>query len=179
MYTWVQMFRTDNERLSVTGIPETAVTHGRPQRSGVPSSPLATLVAMTNEATLALGGQREVGVTSFPFNVGRESRVSPPADPVLIELRLGAAPELNDLYLLEPSWQDLLNISREHFAVEHADHQFFLIDRCSACGTIVAGTQVGGDRTGGRTELRSGDEIIVGTDTSPYVFRFDVSEHVP
>ena len=101
--------------------------------------------------------------------------MNPPAAPVLIELRLGAAPELNDLYLLEPSWEDLLHISREHFAVEHAEHQFFLIDRCSACGTIVAGTQVGGDRTGGRTELRSGDEIIVGTDTSPYVFRFDVS----
>ena len=169
------LFRTDNERWSVTGIPETAVTHGDPQGSGVPSSPLATLVAMTKEATLALGGRREVGVTSFPFNVGRESRVSPPAAPALTELRLGAAPELNDLYLLEPPWADLLHISREHFAVEHAEHQFFLVDRCSAYGTIVAGTQVGGDGRGGRTELRSGVEIIVGAKTSPYVFWFDVS----
>jgi len=75
---------------------------------------------------------------------------------------------------MERSWADSLNISREHFAIECAGSQFVLVDLGSACGTIVAGTPVGGGRTGGRTELRSGDEIVVGTDTSPYLFRFKI-----
>ena len=140
----------------------------------VSASSIAALVAVTKEAQLALGGQREVRITQYLFKVGRESRVGPPASPVLVELRLGAAPELNDLYLVEPAWADLLQISREHFAIGHADNQFFLVDRGSACGTIVAGRQIGGDRAGGRTELRSGDEIIVGTERSPYIFRFEL-----
>ena len=139
----------------------------------IPSSPVTTLVAVTKEAERAIGGKRDVRVTRFPFKVGRESRVSnPPAFPT--ELRLGVAPPLNDLYLLEPPWSDLFYISRAHFAIEYADNQFFLVDRGSECGTIVAGRQIGGGRTGGRTILRSGDEIIVGTDESRYVFRFEI-----
>ena len=138
------------------------------------STSVAVLVAVSKEAQLALGGQREVRVTQFLFKVGRESRVAPPGKPVPIELRLGTAPEWNDVYMVEPASADVLQISREHFAIEYADDQFFLIDRGSAWGTMVAGKQVGGNWTGGRTELRSGDEIIVGTDESPYVFRFEI-----
>ncbi len=137
------------------------------------SSSIAVLVAVSKEAQLALGGQREARVTHFLFKVGRESRVAPPGKPVVIELRLGTAPELNDVYLVEPAWADVLQISREHFAIGYSDNQFFLVDRGSVCGTMVAGKQVGGNRTGGRTELRRGDQIIVGTDASPYVFRFE------
>ena len=133
-----------------------------------------TITPVTKEAKRALDNQREVRITQFPFKIGRESRVAPPANPGLVELRLGAAPQLNDLYLLEPPWADLLQISREHFAIEYANDQFFLVDRGSACGTMVAGKQVGGNRTGGRTELRSGDEFVVGPAESPYVFRFDI-----
>ena len=135
---------------------------------------LVTITPVTKEAKLALDNQREVRITQFPFKIGRESRTAPPANPVLVELRLGVAPQLNDLYLLEPPWADLLQISREHFAIEYADDRFFLVDRGSACGTIVAGTRIGGHQKGGRTELRDGDEVIVGTDTSPYAFRFEI-----
>ena len=151
-----------------------AITFAIPHGSEDSSSPIAVLVAITREARLALGGQDEVRVIRFPFNVGRECRVSPPASPVLVELRLGIAPQVNDLYLLEPTSPGVLQISREHFVITYAVNQFFLIDRGSACGTIVAGTQVGGNRTGGQAGLCSGDEIIVGTDTSPYVFRFEL-----
>ncbi len=141
----------------------------------VVSSPsVAALVAITKEAKLALGGQREVRVTQLPFKVGRESRVAPPTNPPIVERRPGTAPESNDAYLVERAGAHLLQISREHFAIEYASDQFFLVDRGSACGTMVAGIQVGGNRTGGRTELRSGDELIVGTDKSPYVFRFEI-----
>ena len=130
-------------------------------------------MATTDEAVRSLGGTREVPVTEFPFRVGRESR-SPDADrKEFTELRLRVAPELNDLYLLEPRWSDILQISREHFALESAGDRFVLVDRKSACGTIVAGTVVGGNRAGGRTELRHGDVITVGTAGSEYIFRFE------
>ncbi len=138
------------------------------------ASSVATLVAVTNEAKLALGSQREVLVTHFPFKVGRESRVAPPTNPAIVELRLSTAPESNDAYLVERAGAHLLQISREHFAIEYASDQFFLVDRGSACGTIVAGTRIGGHHKGGRTELRDGDQVIVGTYKSPYVFRFEI-----
>lgn len=63
--------------------------------------------------------------------------------------------------------------------IECIDGLFFLTDRRSACGTIVAGRRIGGRRKGGRTELRDGDEVIVGTSKSPYVFRFRVAPAGP
>lgn len=142
--------------------------------SVISPSSVATLVATTREAGFALDGRREVRITRFPFKVGRENRLAALADPSLIERRLGNAPQLNDVYLVEPPPAGLSHVSREHFAIEHEVDQFVLVDRGSACGTIVAGKQVDGNRTGGRTELRSGDEIIVGTHGSPFVFRFEL-----
>ena len=142
----------------------------------ISSSSVPTLVAVTKEAERALGGRSEVRVEQVPFKVGRERRVSNPAHHTLVtELRRGLAPQLNDVYLLEPPGLVLLQISGEHFAIEYPDTRFFLVDRGSACGTIVAGRRVGGDRQGGRTELQNGDEIVVGTRRSRYVFRFEVA----
>ena len=137
----------------------------------------ASLVAVTEEAQRALGGARETRVTQFPFRVGRECR-SPMADqrlPAGVRQRQhGEVPPVNDVYLLEtPSHH--MHISGAHFAIECAEHRFFLVDRGSACGTIVAGMRVGGGRKGGRTELRDGDEVIVGTGRSRYIFRFRVA----
>lgn len=150
-----------------------------PQKSAGSASPVVALVAMTDEARAALAGRAEVRMNAFPCTVGRESRSKPRADTMLPELRLGRAPQVNVVYLMERSWADSLHISREHFAIEYAGSQFFLVDRGSACGTIVAGRHVGGERTGGRTALRSGDEIIVGTETSPYLFRFEILSDRP
>lgn len=127
-------------------------------------------MATTREVARALGGRRDVRITHFPFKVGRECRLAALADPSLIERRPGNAPKANDIYLVEPT----SSVSREHFAIEYAVDQFVLVNRGSACGTIVAAKRVGGNRTGGRAELRSGDEIIVGTHGSPYVFRFEL-----
>ena len=134
---------------------------------------VATLVAVTPEAKSALGGRDQIHIAAFPFKVGRESRRDP-ADAAVLELRLGVAPQLNDVYLLEPPWSDIYQISREHFLIDRVGEEFVLVDRDSACGTTVAGKEVGGDRTGGRVELRIGDVIVVGTG-SDYAFRFDLA----
>lgn len=136
--------------------------------------PVALLVATTDEARHSLCDKSTLRMATFPFRVGRESRVATPVEPRIAELRLGVAPQLNDVYLLDP-WRTHLQISREHFAIEYTADGFFLLDRGSACGTIVAGRHIGGDRTGGRTELRNGDEIVIGTDKSPFVFRFEIA----
>ena len=145
-----------------------------PQESAATRPPVALLVATTDEARRSLGDKSNLRIATFPYRVGRERRVAGSAHPRSADLRLGVAPQLNDLHLIDP-WRKHLQISREHFAIEYTADGFFLLDRGSACGTIVAGRHIGGDRTGGRTELRSGDEIVVGTDTSPFVFRFEIA----
>lgn len=132
-------------------------------------------MAVTEEAARALGGTRELRVTQFPFKVGRERRSHPADDKPSVDYaqrRLGEAPPVNDVYLLEEAAAGSLYISGAHFAIECVDDRFFLVDRGSACGTMVAGDLIGGDDKGGRTELRDDDEVIVGNGRSRYIFRF-------
>lgn len=136
---------------------------------------LARLVALTEEAEAALGGRREVPVTRLPFRVGRDRRQSSDGD-VAVERRGEAEPAENDLYLRETNGGQSLHISGAHFEIERADEGFVLVDRGSACGTIVAGRRIGGHRRGGQTPLRDGDEVVVGTSRSRYIFRFTVDD---
>ena len=129
---------------------------------------------MTAQAEYALGGKREVRLTHFPFKVGRESRLSQAG--FAREQRLGRTPQVNDVFLQEPHGADLIQISRDHFAIECLDDEFFVVDRGSVAGTIVAGRRIGGHRKGGRTRLHSGDDITVGGEGSPYVFKFTTGE---
>ena len=129
-----------------------------------------SLVAVTAQAEFALGGRRDIRLTHFPFKVGRESRLSQAS--FAREQRLGRTPRVNDLYLSEPHGSDVIQISRDHFAIERVDGEFFVVDRGSVAGTIVGGRRIGGHRRGGRTRLHPGDQIIVGGESSPYVFTF-------
>ena len=116
-------------------------------------SAVALLVALTKEAEHALGGVRELPLTAFPVNVGRERRVTDPHRAVTEDQRKGVARPLNDVYLYELPDSGSLHISGAHFTIEYVDGQFFLVDRGSACGTIVGSTRVGGRPAGGRTRL--------------------------
>jgi pSer/pThr/pTyr-binding forkhead associated (FHA) protein len=129
----------------------------------------AWLVALTADAREALHGEQRV-IERFPFKVGRESRIGSERPWRATERRSGSVPHLNDLYIVEKG--ELLNVSREHFLIEQDGGRYFLVDRGSACGTIVEGRTVGGDRRGGRVELHDHDVIIVGTPASPFVFKF-------
>lgn len=127
------------------------------------------LVALTDEARAALRGTQHV-IERFPYKVGRESRLGGSTTRRDTERRASTAPQLNDLYLVEPG--EVLNVSREHFLIEQETDQYFLVDRNSACGTLVEGCKVGGDRAGGRVALHDHDVIIVGTSASTFVFKF-------
>jgi len=136
---------------------------------------VATLVAVTPEARAALGNRDDVRMTHFPFKVGRESRLLSPMARLKsrLERRIGGAPQLNDLYLLEPP-ASRLHISREHFAIEQVDDGYVVVDRGSACGTIVNGRPIGADASISETDVRDGDLIVVGFASSPYVFQFQI-----
>ena len=92
------------------------------------------LVPVPPEVRQAL--QRDaVELRTFPFRVGRESRLAMVHGGIRsMEKRRRAAAPNNDAYLIDRG--ELLNISREHFQIEKTgDGGFPLRDRGSACGT--------------------------------------------
>ena len=131
----------------------------------------ARLIALTDEARAALEGAERM-IEHLPFRVGRQSRVTSPAPWTRGERRRRTSPQLNDLYLVDDA--EPFNVSREHFQIEAEGDRFFLSDRGSACGTIVGGRTVGGNRRSGRVEVHDHDVIIVGPATSPFVFKFRI-----
>jgi hypothetical protein len=138
-----------------------------------------SLVAVTDEARAALGDRNEVPLNSFPFKVGRESRLGRLETlQQAIDRRIRGVPQLNDLYLVEPPSR-LLHIARAHFAIDEVDGGYELIDRDSHCGVGVGPTRVGSDAPVNSVELKDGDVIVVGTRHSPYVFKFQIRAHTP
>jgi len=128
----------------------------------------AFLKPLTPEAEAGLG-TKLYQITRFPFRVGRESRGKRELH-YPNSRRFMDSMQNNDLYLVE--MKQPLNISREHFQIEQRDDGFFIVDRGSACGTLVEGIAIGGERKGGRHPLLSGDVIIVGASESRYIFKF-------
>ncbi len=138
--------------------------------------PKAMLQALTPETMEAvpphlLRGDM-VAIYSFPFRVGRESRVVEMNGKLVRMERPGKGDIIptNDLYLVDRG--HLLNISREHFHIDRGDAGYLLVDQGSACGTKIDGRSVGGNDAGGAVELPAGAVIAVGTADTPYVFRF-------
>lgn len=128
---------------------------------------------LTEEACKAL--QRdERPVDRLPYRVGRERRVAlVDGEYRSVERRQSNVPPTNELYLLDLGAK--LNVSREHFQIEQESNgSYVLVDRGSACGTIVDDQPVGGHDHGGRHLLKNGSQIRVGIRTSPYLFEFVV-----
>ena len=89
----------------------------------------------------------------------------------VLERRKPVATPTNDLYILDAG--PVLQVSREHFQIEQiSEGRYELIDRGSACGTIVGNHLVGGHDQGGRCPLEDGNVIVIGTSKSPYAFKF-------
>ena len=110
-------------------------------------------------------------MTELPFRVGRDLR-----DPERLSFRMlrnrrrGRVVGPNHLYLADGGARR--RVSREHFSIGINGDGFFLEDRRTACGTLVEGKSVGGNRRGGQCSLKSGDVIIPGGSHSAFVFKF-------
>src|SRR6185436_2752333 len=130
--------------------------------------PRAALKAMTPEALAAVPQallvDGMVGIRSFPYRVGRESR-GKMVEGVFQRIerpRRGDSVPTNELYLADAGEE--LQISREHFRIERTAAGYQLVDRGSVCGTSVAGNWIGSEEKGGTLPLRDGDEIRIGVD---------------
>ena len=126
-------------------IPQHLYTHGQVDVETRP-----TLRPATATARLSIDFD-EVQMKTFPYKVGREARTHLMARlPIFGERRNTRTPPNNDLYIRDMGRP--LNVSREHFYIEkHEDGSYELIDRGSACGTIVNGNVIGGEYTGGHS----------------------------
>ena len=135
----------------------------------------AMLIPLTEEARMA-SSEEPIRIARFPFRVGREFRMYCNSDSRNInERRKNNTTPNNDLYLLDTAKR--LHISRAHFQIEiRPEGGYELVDRESACGTIVGKKAIGGGDKGGRCILNPGDIITIGTKLSPYIFRFMVED---
>jgi len=139
-------------------------------------TPKAVLQAMTPEAKASVPqGSLEhdlVRISQFPFNVGRESRVSNIGGKLVRTERVKhiEGDTSNHLYLTDAARP--MNISREHFRIEQREQGYVLIDRHSACGSSVDNHRIGGQDSGGEIALNDGDIIAIGVADTPYVFKF-------
>ena len=140
--------------------------------------PVAVLKAMTPAAgqavtqTLLIDGY--IPIRSFPFRVGRESRVKIVDGRVerVERVKYNQATPTNDLYLIDDGHR--LNISREHFQIEQDGQKYYVYDRGSACGTFVGENALNAKNQTATAELKDGDTIVIGTKQSPYVYQFIV-----
>ncbi len=130
------------------------------------------LIALTEDSRHALNGD-QMCIDRMPFRIGRESRTLLSKMSEYVERRVGKAGPNNDLYIVDIG--EFFNISREHLMIEAEGNEFFITDLGSACGTIVEGKTLGGNRAGGRTQLHDQDVIILGTALSPFIFKFRTS----
>ncbi len=120
-----------------------------------------TLIPKTPSAASVVS-QEGTEITSFPFRIGRRSTRN--EDPL----------EINDLVLPDAR---PFNVSRNHFAIEKNSDGAIIHDRGSYLGTIVNGKSIGGHHRGAWTSLNVGkNEVIVGSQHSPFRFQINVTE---
>lgn len=140
--------------------------------------PKAVLKAMSSEAINSLQhlnhDRNFISIYEFPFSVGREARTQLINGKlqVLERRRSSNSSPNNDIYLYDPGPK--LQISREHFIIEEHNNEFFIIDKQSACGLMIADKHLGGKDKGGKTKLIDGDIIGVGKESTTYFFKFIV-----
>jgi len=138
--------------------------------------PQAVLKPMSAEAAEAVPYHLLTGgyicIRSFPFRIGRESRVrmADGREKLFERPKLCGREPNNDLYLIDTVHP--LNVSREHCQIERNATGYQLVDRVSACGSGINGRRMGGQDAGGRCALVDGDIIAVGSDSTPYHYRF-------
>ena len=135
------------------------------------ATPHPSLVPLTPEARTAASG-RDIIIEALPFRMGRDLRNGQHSPFRLFrkERRRSSETGPNHVYLAEHSRPH--RVSRQHILIDQEGGRFYVEDQRSACGTLVEGEALGGQREGGRRWLNHGDVIIVGGNHSPFVFKF-------
>ncbi|NNE99451.1 MAG: cyclic nucleotide-binding domain-containing protein [Pyrinomonadaceae bacterium] len=122
--------------------------------------PVVNMIPETASFASVIGSEK-LEISEFPFRIGRKSERN--EDPM----------EVNDLAIPDSR---PFNVSRNHFSIEKTGEGIFVHDRGSFLGTIVNGRVIGGHHKGAWMQLNSGvNEVIVGSNQSPFKFRVEVA----
>ena len=114
-------------------------------------TPKAVLLPLTKDATNAIEkGQCQndlIPIASFPYRIGRESRLGNNERGLFLKLRLKKTSTLpnNDIYLFNDSNDS--QISKEHCLIEKTKNFYLLKDRGSRKGTTINGKTYGGNNS--------------------------------
>ena len=144
-------------------------------------TPRAILLPLTKIATNAIvKGQCQndlIPMMSFPFKIGRESRLDTNDNGLFVKLRLvknNSRPN-NDIYLINDGKD--LQISKEHLQIEKATSHYILKDRGSTNGTTINGVTYGGGKKVFEEVLNDGDIIKIGNNNSELKYQFLILEN--
>jgi pSer/pThr/pTyr-binding forkhead associated (FHA) protein len=138
--------------------------------------PKALLKAMNKDAEMAIQGDCNmegfIVISKFPFRIGREYRTEVINEETIIKVRhkKNDVKRNNDLYLIDNG--ERLHISREHLQIERSGDHYFVTDRNSTCGVGINQKRIGKGMEEHSMELNSGDIIKIGTEHTPYVYKF-------
>ena len=144
--------------------------------------PKAVLLPLSKEATSAIvkgSSQNDyISMMTFPFKVGRESRLGESDTGIFLKLRLIASSSKpsNDIYLVNNSRE--IQISKEHFQIEKHKDCYLLKDRGSTNGMTINGITYGGKKKIFEQELKDGDIIKIGNEKSNLKYQFLVLENL-
>jgi hypothetical protein len=138
--------------------------------------PNAVLVPLTNEAKNSIVDTKThnkiISMFDFPFNIGRESRMSLNERGLFVKLRIMKSDSKpnNDIYLANCT--DNLEISKEHFLIEKKDNHYFIKDRNSTLGTKLNDEEIGKEKSNTLFPIKDGDIIKIGSSHSTYKYKF-------
>lgn len=152
--------------------PAAALAAVAPMQAPAPAVAVKPLLRPATATTRLSIDQSEIVMNEFPFRIGREARMTLMSKlPLFGERRSVFNAPNNELYVRDMGRP--LHVSREHLQIErNPDGTYDVVDRGSACGTIVNGMVIGGEYTGGRCALFDGDTIVVGGADSAIAFEF-------
>lgn len=137
--------------------------------------PDAVLIPLTNEAKnsiIDIKNNNVISMFTFPFRIGRESRMSENEKGFFVKLRILSNPSKpnNDIYLFNSTQN--LEISKEHFEIEKINNTFFIKDRNSTLGTKLNNEEIGKENANKKYLLKDTDKIKIGSNNSKFEFEF-------
>ncbi|CAM3961531.1 FHA domain-containing protein [Arcobacter cloacae] len=134
--------------------------------------PEVVLLPITKEAKVSLMDKKMIVINSFPYKIGRESRISESDRGVFVKLRIFSSSinPNNDIYLVNSTQS--LEISKEHFQIEKKDNKYYIKDRNSTLGTKLNDKEIGKEKINEKFPLNDGDIIKIGSNNSEFQFQF-------
>ena len=131
--------------------------------------PKAVLVPLTEDAKLSIANtshhKKLIPIGTFPFKIGRESRMEEGDRGLFVKLRIMANSSRpnNDIYLID---------NKNNIEISNDKDEYLIKDRNSTLGTKLNDIEIGKEQNKYTHILKDGDIIKIGSNHSKYEFQF-------